>query len=95
MVVSDLFAATVSSIDLGVNSVTAVVMTDFLDRLEWKPATERKHRRTVRVLAIGIGAIVIVLSSVIESIPGNFMTVTNKTVNLLTAPIAVVKGTVA
>jgi SSS family solute:Na+ symporter len=77
-----------SSIDSGVNSITAVVMTDFLDRLGSKPDTEAKHLRLARLLAVGIGAIVVSLSTFMEYIPGNFMAVTNKTVNLLTVPIA-------
>ena len=38
--------------------------------------------------AIVIGGVVVSLSSFIGYIPGNFMAVTNKTVNLLTVPIA-------
>jgi SSS family solute:Na+ symporter len=39
-------------------------------------------------LAVGIGVVVVLLSTFMEYIPGNFMAVTNKTVNLLTVPIA-------
>ena len=88
LVVSGLFAAAMSSIDSGVNSITAVVMTDFLDRFDRKPETDAKHVRTARILAVIIGVIVVLLSTVIKYIPGNFMAVTNKTVNLLTVPIA-------
>jgi SSS family solute:Na+ symporter len=88
LVVSGLFAAAMSSIDSGVNSITAVVMTDFLDRFGRKPDTEAKHLRLARLMAVGIGAVVVSLSTFMEYIPGNFMAVTNKTVNLLTVPIA-------
>ena len=54
-----MFAAAMSSIDSGVNSVTAVVMTDFLDRFGWKPKTEKGHVRVARLLALGIGTIVV------------------------------------
>lgn len=87
-VVSGLFAAAMSSIDSGVNSITAVVMTDFLDRFDRKPQTKAQHLRMARLLAVGIGIVVILLSTFMESIPGNFMAVTNKTVNLLTVPIS-------
>lgn len=86
-VVSAMFAAAMSSIDSGVNSITAVVMTDFLDRFGIKPKTERGHVFTARLLAFGIGAIVVLSSSVMGSIPGNITAVTNKTANLLTTPI--------
>jgi len=88
LVVSGLFAAAMSSIDSGVNSITAVVMTDLLDRFGKRPETERKHVRFARILAVSIGAVVVALSAVMKYIPGNFMAVTNKTVNLLTVPIA-------
>ncbi len=88
LVVSGLFAAAMSSIDSGVNSITAVVMTDFLDRFGMKPETEKKHIRFARILAVVIGVVVVLLSAVVKYIPGNFMAVTNKTVNLLTVPIA-------
>lgn len=88
LVVSGLFAAAMSSIDSGVNSITAVVMTDYLDRFGLKPRTEAKHVLYARLLALAIGVIIITTSSLIQYIPGNFMAVTNKTVNLLSVPIA-------
>ena len=87
LVLAGLFAAAMSSIDSGVNSITAVVMTDFLDRFGIKPETERKHVFFARSLAIGIGVIVVLASALIEHVPGNITAVTTKTVNLLTVPI--------
>ncbi|QDU06817.1 sodium:solute symporter family transporter [Gimesia aquarii] len=86
-VVSAMFAAAMSSIDSGVNSITAVVMTDFLDRFGRTPKTEKGHVLTARFLALGIGAFVVLASSVMGEIPGNITAVTNKTANLLTTPI--------
>ncbi len=88
LVLSGLFAAAMSSIDSGVNSITAVVMTDFLDRFGYKPTTAKKHLYVARTLAVVIGAAVVLTSTFMDRIPGNFMAVTNKTVNLLTVPIA-------
>ena len=88
LVVSGLFAAAMSSIDSGVNSITAVVMTDFLDRFGLKPSTEAKRLLFARLLAVAIGGIIVMTSGLIQYIPGNFMALTNKTVNLLSVPIA-------
>ncbi len=88
LVVSGLFAAAMSSIDSGVNSITAVVMTDGVERFGRKPATAQENVRFARRLAMIIGAIVVLLSTFMDRIPGNFMAVTNKVVNLLTVPIA-------
>ena len=87
LVVSAMFAAAMSSIDSGVNSITAVVMTDFLDRFGVRPRTERGHVLGARFLALGIGAIVVVGSSFMEYVPGNMVAVSQKTNGLLVTPI--------
>ena len=76
-----------SSIDSGVNSITAVVMTDFFDRFSTQPESERHHFRYARYLAFAIGAIIVLGSSLVQYVPGNITAVTNKTVNVLTVPI--------
>ena len=86
-VAAAMFAAAMSSVDSGVNSITAVVMTDFLDRFGWKPKTEKGHVRAAQLLALGIGVLVVLGSSYMKYIEGNITAVTNKTVNLLTTPI--------
>lgn len=83
LVVSAMFAAAMSSIDSGVNSITAVVSTDLLDRFGYSPKDEREHVRMARCLAFGIGASVVVGSAFIGLIEGNITEVTNKTVNLM------------
>lgn len=87
LVVAGLFAAAMSSIDSGVNSITAVVMTDFLGRFGRKPSTEAKHVLLARGMALGIGVLVVLCSTFIEYVPGNITAVTQKTVNVLTVPI--------
>ena len=87
LVVAAMFAAAMSSIDSGVNSITAVVMTDYLDRFGLKPKTENGQVRAARFLALGIGTIVVLGSTFMKYIEGNITAVTNKTVNLLTTPI--------
>lgn len=87
LVVAAMFAAAMSSIDSGVNSITAVVMSDGLDRFGRAPKTEKDHVRTARWLAFGIGALVVLASTVMGNIPGNITGVTNKTTNLLATPI--------
>ncbi len=87
LVVAAMFAAAMSSIDSGVNSITAVVMTDMLDRFGRSPKTEKDHIRLARWMAFGIGVFVVVCSSLMKHVPGNITAVTQKTSNLLTTPI--------
>ena len=87
LVVAAMFAAAMSSIDSGVNSITAVIMTDFLDRFGHKPKTDRGHVRLARLLAFGVGTVVVIGSSFMEYVPGNFVGVTQRTTNLLVTPL--------
>lgn len=87
LVVAAMFAAAMSSLDSGVNSITAVVTTDFIDRFRTTTITENQHTRMAQILAFSIGAVVVISSSLVEHIPGNITAVTNKTSNLLTTPI--------
>jgi SSS family solute:Na+ symporter len=87
LVVAAMFAAAMSSIDSGVNSITAVVMKDFLERFGLGPKTKRGHMITARALALTIGIIVVASSTSMKYIEGNITTVTGKTVNLLAGPI--------
>ena len=87
LVVAAMFAAAMSSIDSGVNSITAVVTTDFLERFGKKPATEKGQMLFAKLLALAVGTIVVMGSTLVGQIPGNITAVTYKTVNLLTTPI--------
>ncbi|NNE91274.1 MAG: sodium/solute symporter [Verrucomicrobiales bacterium] len=87
LVTAGLFAAAMSSMDSGVNSITAVVSSDFVDRFRKTPLSEEQHIRFARILAVVIGVIVIIGSSLIQHVPGNITATTGKTVNLLTVPI--------
>jgi len=87
LVVAAMFAAAMSSLDSGVNSITAVVMSDFLGRSGKAPTTELGQVRMARWLAFGIGSIVVITSLAMGSIPGNITAVTVKTSNLLTTSI--------
>jgi len=87
LVVAAMFAAAMSSIDSGVNSITAVVTNDFLDRLGLRPKSERGSLRAAKLLALTIGIAVVLGSTYMKYIPGNITAMTNKTANLFTSPI--------
>ena len=82
IVIAAMFAAAMSSIDSGVNSITAVVTTDLLDRFGFSPKTEKGHIRMARILALCIGLFIIFFSPIMGKISGNITTMTGKTVNL-------------
>ncbi len=87
LVVAAMFAAAMSSIDSGVNSVTAVVLRDFIGRFRGEPVSEAAQLKLARLLAFSIGGIVVLCSTLMRFIQGNITEMTGKTVNLLTVPI--------
>tara|TARA_Y100000588_G_scaffold388887_1_gene490194 strand:- start:4586 stop:6271 length:1686 start_codon:yes stop_codon:yes gene_type:complete len=82
LVVAALFAAAMSSVDSGVNSITAVFMTDFLDRYHRPPENEEAHKRIAKRLAFTVGIIVIGVSMLVPWVPGNFVEVTARTIQV-------------
>ena len=88
LVVAAMFAAAMSSIDSGVNSMTAVITTDFVERFNKQPKTEKGRLLMTRLIVFGIGAVVVVGSCwVIGGVPGNILAMTSRTAELLVAPI--------
>jgi len=87
LIVTAMLAAVMSSLDSGVNGVTAVINRDFLARFNLLPATETGRVRLLRVMTVLIGGLVILLGLVVKQIPGNIIDVTNKTASLVTTPI--------
>jgi len=87
LVVAAALAAAMSSVDSGVNSITAVVMSDFLQRFGWHPKTEAGGVRYSKLMALGIGIVVVLASLIVQYVPGNFTEMTTKTSNLIVSPI--------
>ena len=88
IVVCGLFAAAMSSIDSGINSITAVVSTDLVERFRRRPLADPARVRLARSLAITIGFVVIAISSfAIDPIPGNFLEQAKRSFGLLVTPM--------
>lgn len=89
LVVSAMFAAAMSSLDSGINSITAVVMTDFVSRFRDKPLAERTQARLSRCMALAIGLVVVTASARLQGVPGNFLEISQRTVGLFVTPLFV------
>ncbi|WP_145346663.1 sodium:solute symporter family transporter [Rosistilla ulvae] len=83
LVVAAMFAAAMSSLDSGINSIAAVTISDFFGRLGFHPKSEKSHLRLAQTIALTVGVSVVLGSSQIGNVPGNITAVTNKTANLL------------
>ena len=87
LVVSGMFAAAMSSIDSGVNSISAVVITDFVDRFRQERVTARVHLRWAQAVVVVVGVIVVSGSMLIEYVPGNLLVVSKRVTDLLVTPL--------
>ncbi len=87
LVIAALFAAAMSSIDSGINSATAVIQVDLIDRFRLRRDRNQHNLWLARWLSLGIGGVIILMNSFVDKVPGNIFEVTGKVSNLLVAPL--------
>ena len=87
LVVSGMFAAAMSSVDSGVNSITAVVMSDYVERFRLRPLADRTRTVVSKLLALGVGVVVVSASSQLQHVPGNFLEISQRMLGLFIAPL--------
>jgi len=59
LLITGIFAASMSSMDSGINSMAAMIMSDFIKPLRHKARTDREDVRLARILTFGLGAVAI------------------------------------
>ena len=89
LVAAAVLSAAMSSLSSGMNSITAVVTTDFIWRFRRTPLDQAGQVKLARLISLAVGAVAIGLSLVVSQIRGNLMDLCIKVVNLLTSPIFV------
>ena len=87
LVIAAMFAAAMSSLDSGINSIVTVFHVDFLGRFRRRKLGKGHSVRLARALVLGIGIAVVLLSAPVGNVPGNITEVTNKTNGLFVAPL--------
>lgn len=87
LVVAGLLAAAMSSLSSGINSIAAVLISDFVDRFKKHKNTETQNVRVARYISFFVGVIVVLISSFMGKVPGNIMEVTTKTNGLFVPPL--------
>lgn len=86
-VVAGMFAAAMSSVDSGVNSVTAVVSTDFVQRFRKTPEDDKSGVLHARIITVVVGVLVILCTTLIDKLPGNFFEVSKRATELFVVPL--------
>jgi SSS family solute:Na+ symporter len=89
LVIAAILAAAMSSLSSGLNSTSAVIVTDLVGRAGGWVLTPRGEVRAARAASIVVGIVAVGLSLVVGSLAGNLLELCFKVVNLLTAPIFV------
>lgn len=84
LIVAGLFAASMSSVDSGVNSCSAVFATDFYDRFARGDA--RQELKRSRLLCLGFGAAATAMAASVGRL-GSVFEITNKIINGLSSPL--------
>lgn len=87
LVISGMFAAAMSSVDSGVNSISAVVTTDFVGRFRKESFAESAQLKAAKATAVCVGILVIFGSTLIEYVPGNFLEVSKKVIGMFVTPM--------
>ena len=78
LVVAGLLSAAMSSIDSGINSISAVVTVDFYQRFVSKTETHRPILWVAKSVTLAAGGLSIIMAFVMQAIPGNLYEVMNK-----------------
>ncbi len=88
LLTAGLMAAAMSSLSSGVNSSATVISEDILNRfIKKKSKTEADLMRRVKLVAVGIGSVVVIISMFLGNVQGNLLDMLIKVVNLFVAPL--------
>ncbi len=87
LIIAALFAAAMSSLDSGVNSVSAVITVDFYNRLRRGRATDHTSLTFAKVLGLVLGMTATGLAFLVDNIEGNIVEITNKSTSCVVGPL--------
>lgn len=87
IVVSGIFAAAMSSLDSGINSIVSIVTVDFIDRFKKEARGQSFDVRQAKYLTLSIGVATVLISSLMDKVPGNVTEITSKTNGLFVGPL--------
>ena len=85
--IAAIYAASMSTVSAGLNSLTSASLVDFYQRL-WRQAdlSERAQLRLARILTLGYGALVIVLAFLVQHL-GTLLEASNSVIGLVGGPL--------
>ncbi len=85
--IAAIYAASMSTISAGINSLTSASLVDFYQRLWKRPdLSEKNQLRIARALTFGYGTLVIILAFLVQRL-GTLLEATNKVIGLIGGPL--------
>ena len=85
--IAAIYAASMSTISAGINSLTSVSLVDFYQRLWRRPdLSEKNQLRIARALTFGYGTLVVLLAFLVHRL-GTLLEATNKVIGLVGGPL--------
>jgi Na+/proline symporter len=85
LIVAGLFAAAMSGLSSGINSVCSVICGDFLDKFSPRERTQTQRVRRERWVSVAVGLVSIVLRAAVTRVEGHLLELAFKVANLLVA----------
>ena len=89
LVIAAILSAAMSSLSSGLNSTSAVIVTDFIGRAAGHKMSPEREVRLARITSVGVGVLAVGMSLMVDGLAENLLELCMKVVNLLTAPIFV------
>lgn len=89
IVIAGLLAAAMSSLSSGLNSSCAVITVDFVDRFRSRPIETGARVLLAKGISLAVGTLVVVVSLLVNHVPGNLLEQAFRVSNLLVAPLFV------
>jgi sodium-coupled monocarboxylate transporter 8/12 len=86
VLIAAIYAASMSTVSAGINSLTTVTLVDFYQRL-WRPhASAAQQLRLAKLLTLFYGVLVLLLAFVVERL-GSLVEASNKAIGLMGGPL--------
>ncbi len=87
LIIAALFAAAMSSLDSGVNSVSAVITVDFYKRFRRGHQADSSSLAVAKYLGLLLGGTATLLALGVDNIEGNIIEITNKSTSCVVGPL--------
>lgn len=88
LLIAAIYAASMSTISAGLNSLASATVVDFKQRLSNAPAgTQQQQVGSARWITVGYGALVVCLAFLVDLMPGNLVESVNTVIGLIGGPL--------